>query len=239
MEYKLLNKCTAEIILREGELVKIFEPNSIILYEGDPEKRKEEFINPFTDIKTLFTKQKITVTTIEGAAYFVISLPRGCFVNIFEINGDDSFLYNFKNVLFFTGLVTYRNQILLKEKFSMALATKSIIATSFSGKGHIGIFSDAELIQKNISNHAVYVNINNIISIPKSAEVDITYYGNNLSAQLMGMHYLIKGTKQSGEYIVYQAANIGFTQQQQQANTDSMPRRLVKKYVPGADIIMK
>jgi uncharacterized protein (AIM24 family) len=240
MKHKLLNNCTAEINLIAGEFVKVFEPNSIILFEGDPERRKEEFVNIATDLKAVFSKKKIIVSTIQGPSSFVVSLPRGCFINIFEVNGDDSFLYNFKNLLFCTNGITYRSQILLKNKLSMALATKSLVATSFSGNGHIAILSDAELFQRNISNTAVYINVNNIISIPKSADVQVTYYGDNLSSQTMEMHYLIKGTKRSGEYILFQGANIGIAQEQQQnTNADSLPKRIVKKYVPGADIILK
>lgn len=239
MDYRLLTKSAAELTLKEGEFVKVFEPQSIILYEGDPKKRKTSVVKPAGDLKVLMSKRSLTVTTVDGPSSLVISLPRGCYINIFPVNGDDQFLYNFRNVLFCTGGVAYHSKLLLKDNVAMAFATKSVIATSFSGKGHVGIFSDAELLTRDISGKSVYVNVNNVISIPKSAEARITCYGNDLSAQIMELHYLIKGTRPSGEYIVYQGANVGPAMNRQQGNNKGgLPQRLVKKYVPGADLFI-
>ena len=239
MDYKLLTKSAAELILGQGELLKVFEPQSVILYEGDPKKRRTSVVRPAGDLKVLVSKRNLTVTTIEGPSSLVVSLPRGCYVNIFPINGDDPFLYNFRNVLFCTGGITYRSRLLLKDNVAMAFATRSIIATSFSGSGHVGIASDAELLTRDISGRSVYVNVNNVISIPKSAEVKVTCYGNDLSAQIMQLHYLIKGTKASGEYIVYQGASVGPATNRQQGNAQGgLPQRLVKKYIPGADLFI-
>lgn len=231
---------TVEIILKDGDSLTLLEPESLIMYEGNPENIKKERIKICDDIdrRILLAKNAFTKTTIEGAANLVISLPREFFITIIKIEDSQQLLYNFKDVIFYTKNISFYFKIIKIKEIMKAIATGSLVFTGIRGNGYVGIFHNAKLFKKDISiSSSVLVNKNSIIAFPESAHVKLIPVGNKLHAHTTKLMCSIRGSQEAGEYILYQGANIDFASQQLQS--DNIFKRFIKEFVPGTSTIWK
>ena len=59
---KQVSNSSIEIKLQEGDILMLLEPESLIMYEGNPENIKKEYIDfcKYEDRKILFTKNTLT-----------------------------------------------------------------------------------------------------------------------------------------------------------------------------------
>jgi len=231
MKTSFINKRTIEINLDENEPITILEPESIIFFDGDPEKRNDQFL----DFKSMIKKGSLLSSNIRGKASLVLSLPRWYYIKIIEIKGKDDMLYEYKNVLF------YSNDIQLTAEFAplkIIATTGSLARLCFHGSGFIGIMSQGELIQKQISEKGVYVCCNNLVSIPRSVSLTPCVYGNETASQSMSWHYLITNEKNVAASIIIESVCMSGSLQSQ-ASGEGIFKRFIKEVVPGAQTLWK
>lgn len=237
---KQVSNSSIEIKLQEGDILMLLEPESLIMYEGNPENIKKEYIDfcKYEDRKILFTKNTLTKTIIEGTSNLLISLPREFFISVLPIKEATPLFYNFKNVIFYTNGVSFSTKSIKIKEFTKSIVMGTLFFTRFTGNGYVGMVNNAELFKKNISKiSSVLINKNSIFAIPESAIVKLIPVGNELHAHTTNPMCAVRGTKEYGEYIVYQGANVGFTSQQ--LKPENIVKRFIKEFVPGASTIWK
>jgi len=189
----------------------------------------------FLDFKSMIKKGSLLASNIRGKASLVLSLPRGYYIKIIKIKGSDDMLYEYKNVLFFSHEIQMKSEIVPLESI---LTTGSIARLSFHGYGFIGIMSQGELIEKQISENGVYVCCNNLVAFPRKVSLQPGVYGNGKASQSMPWHYLITNEKNVAASIIIESVCMSGSLQSQESG-DGILKRFIKEVVPGAQTALK
>ena len=162
----------------------------------------------------------------------VLAVPPGCYITIIDFKENEEMLYDYKNLLFISqGIKAHR----VLQKIKNMLISRPIFKVKFSGTGKVGLISGGALHSIALNNeNSVFVKLGNLVSLPTTARWELCTYGNELAVQNGGLHYQITGT---GNILIEAISSREYIQQMQR-ETDVIGIRILKEYVPGANIII-
>jgi uncharacterized protein (AIM24 family) len=227
MNVDILNLQTVKISLKNSvDKVHVLEPATIIMFHGDGNLREDRRVK----IKHAFAGNRLYEAIISGPCDFILSLPAGCYLGVIPV--DNELLFDVKNVLFYSEnmSLTRKHQPLLN-----MFATSSITRYEFKGSGTIGIMSGGPIISEELDDKPLYVDVNSLVAVPKSARLKVAVYGNGKAEQHMAWQYLITGT---GTILIDTASATALLKTQGQKSKDNIMMRAIKDNVPGANTLI-
>lgn len=226
MEIKYLspNEDVIEIALSERDVPLIIKyPSSILGFRGESCKRKDEF-----DL-TVKMKTRIVLTKIYGKSRVYIKSNGIGKIKTITLSNSDKGIFLSKNVLFYSENIERESKLTSLDSMIFA---KEILHTRYYGNGVIGYYGEGELVNISLERgEHIYLGIKNVIGFDANMRFDFKTYGNNLAAATMEFQYMFTGPGN----IIVQTQN---TQAYLENNKDSLSKRILRKVVPGGDVII-
>ncbi|WNQ09708.1 AIM24 family protein [Paenibacillus aurantius] len=217
----------AHFSLAEGERLHVLHPKSIVAFQGVPANREDRLL----DLRGMYRKRKWIRADLTGPAHFLIALPTGYSLQTIPVDEGDDFLYDMRNVLFYSHGIEMKPVFL---KIKNMLITRDIVRMKFTGSGTIGLLSHGPLHEMALEpTIPLYVDTGSLVAYPHNAELDLSVYGNHLASQHMNYQWKITGRGR----VLLQSNKAD--RQVEEARDDGFVRRLLREALPFGGVFIK